>query len=51
MSLDADEPNNMIADAIDAAEEIRDPLDGWRKKPGPIRAHPSCRMRWRRFAL
>jgi hypothetical protein len=28
MSLDADEPNNLIADAIDAAEEIRDPLDG-----------------------
>jgi hypothetical protein len=28
MSLDAVEPNNLIADAIDAAEEIRDPLDG-----------------------
>jgi hypothetical protein len=32
MSLDADEPNNMIADAIDAAEEIRDPLDGLAEK-------------------
>ena len=29
MNADADsEPENLIADAIDAAEEIRDPLDG-----------------------
>ena len=33
MSLDHDiEPHNLIADAIDSAEEIRDPLDGLAEK-------------------
>jgi hypothetical protein len=50
MSIDTpSEPENLIAAAIDAAEDIRDPLDairwtGWSRQPRPIPARLSRLM-------
>lgn len=40
------ESENLIATVIDAAEDIRDPLDGWSKGPPPIPARRSRLKRW-----
>ena len=44
------EPQNPIADAIDGAEEMYDPLDGLAEKTVADPARPSWRRRWRRLA-
>ena len=47
MSIDGPgEPENLIAAAIDAAEEIRDPLDGLVEKDAPIPARHSRPRCW-----
>ena len=45
------EPQNLIADAIDGAEEMYDPLDGLAEKTVADPGAPfSWRRRWRRLA-
>ena len=48
MNVAAVEPENLIRDAIEAAEDIPDPLDGLVEKTATIPAHPLCPRRWRR---